>query len=388
MNPGNPENPVWRRIRTVAWKESIHIFRDFKSLSIVILMPIVMLLLYGYALNFDIKEIRISLVDSARDSMTREFFNKLTASGYFLDIHKGPVPLEIAEQALQKGETTLVLILPEDFTSKLKKGNSVPVQVLADGTDPNTASIGLAYLQTICAQFTYEVILEHLQRKGMGRTSPPGIRTEPRIWFNQEMRSASFIVPGIIAIIMMLTAALLTSLTVVREKENGTFEQLAASPIKPLELMTGKLLPYIIIGFGDVLLVTLFGGLVFDVTFKGSILLLAVSSLFFIFCALGIGLLASTIAPNQTVAVIATVFITVLPSVLLSGFVFPIQSMPWFIKPFSYLVPGQYYLTLLRTLFLKGDIPIGSIALEGIILLIFGSLLLLAASARMRKKLE
>jgi ABC-2 type transport system permease protein len=381
-------NPVFRRIFAIAKKESLHILRDLRSLGIVLLMPVVMLLLYGYALNFDIRHVRLTVVDHDRTSSSREYAERFTASGYFRLVKPETTEMRAAEERLKSGRTTLVLVIPERFATDLALNRTAVVQMLADGTDPNTAQTALGYAVTITAEYSGRVALERINRMGLKVDRPPGVRVEPRIWFNQEMRSAYFIVPGLISIIMMLTAALLTSLTIVREKESGTFEQLASTPIRPIELMIGKLLPYILIGFADVILITVLGGLIFSVPFRGNLLLLGIFSLFFIFCALGIGLLISAVAPNQAVAVIGTVFVTVLPSILLSGFVFPVDSMPWFVRPFSYIVPAKYFLSVLRTLFLKEGAGWTVLARDGAVLVAYGILLLGLASKRMRKSLE
>jgi ABC-2 type transport system permease protein len=372
----------------VAKKESRHVIRDLRSLLIVLLMPIVMLLLYGFALNSDIRDIRLTVADRDGTSTSRDLVEKFTASKYFILTRPVSADEAGALQALKKGATTLVMVIPDGFASDLKRGRRTAVQVLADGTDPSTAAAALGYAATLIAGYSGKVIVDRMNRSGYSGREAPGIRAEPRLWFNQEMRSAFFLVPGLIAIIMMLTAALLTSLTIVREKDNGTFEQLIATPITPVELMVGKLLPYIAIGFADVIIITILGGLIFSVPFRGSVLLLGLFSLLFIFCALGIGLLVSSIAPNQTIAVIGTVFLTVLPSVLLSGFVFPVDSMPWFIKPFTFIIPARYFFPVLRALFLKTGAGLDVLWPDGLALLVFGLFLLLAASKRLKKTLE
>ncbi len=382
------KSPALRRIIAVAKKETLHIVRDLRSLGIVLLMPLIMLLLYGYAINFDIKNVHIAIVDHDNSSDSRAFIEKFTSSDNFkLTRPVSPIEKDAIED-LRTGEATLVMVIPERFSTDLKRNRDVTVQVIADGADPNTASIAIGYATSIVAGYSGGVTLEHVRKLGFPIKNVPGIRAEPRVWFNQEMKSSFFIVPGLISIIMMLTSALLTSLTIIREKENGTFEQLSSTPIRPIELMIGKLLPYVAVGFADVIIITFFGGLIFNVPFRGSLLLLGFFSLLFIFCALGIGLFISSMAPNQTVAVIGTVFITVLPSVLLSGFVFSIDTMDWFIKPFTFIVPARYFLSILRTLFLKSGAGFGTFALDGLALLVFGIILLVAASKRLKKNLE
>jgi len=381
-------HPSLRRIVAIAKKESLHIVRDLRSLLIVILMPVIMLLLYGFALNTDIRNIRLTAVDRDNTSDSRDLVARFTASKYFILTRPVSTDEAGAMAALQKGSTTIVLVIPRGFSSDLKRSRTAVVQVLADGTDTSTANAALGYAGSLIAGYSGKVVMDRLAAAGFAGREAAGLRPEPRIWFNQEMRSAFFIIPALIAIIMMLTAALLTSLTIVREKDNGTFEQLIATPAAPIELMIGKLAPYVVIGFADVIIITVLGGLIFDVPFRGSVFLLGLFSLLFIFCALGIGLLVSSAAPNQAVAVIGTVFLTVLPSVLLSGFVFPVDSMLWFIRPFTYVIPARYFFPVLRTLFLKPGTGLEVMWLDGLALLVFGLILLTLASKRLKKTLE
>ena len=388
MNKARPERLNARRTWSVTRKEFLHIVRDPRSLGIVLLMPLVMIFLYGYAITFDIKQIDLGLVDRDGSSLSRQLTGKFTSSGYFKVHRESAGDLSACERALRVSKISMILVLPDRFGPDLRAGKQTAVQMICDGTDPNTASVGLSYAKIIIAGFSRDMALNKASLLGFKSRSIPQVEAVPRVWYNPEMKSSFFIVPGLIAIIMMLMAALLTSLTIVREKENGTFEQLISTPVKPLELMVGKLLPYILIGFCDVAIIVIFGSLMFHVPFRGSFLVLGFFTLLFLFCALGLGLLVSSIAPNQSTAVIGTVLATVLPSILFSGFVFQIDSMPWILRPLTYVIPARYFLTVLRTIFLKENAGLITLWPEAVLLTVFGIFFLGLAARRFKKKLE
>jgi ABC-2 type transport system permease protein len=374
----------WRRVIPVCRKEFLHIVRDSRSLAVVVLAPVVMLVLYGYAVTFDIRRIDLGVVDRDNSSASRTLIRRFAGSGYF-DVFGGDNSIEKNIEALRVNRVRLVMVIPPGFAKDLSRNRDARVQVLADGSDANTASVALGYAGAIVAEFSRRVSLAAANVRGFDTRNIPRVEAVPRIWYNPDLASTNFIVPGLIAIIMMLIAALLTSLTVVREKERGTFEQLIATPIKPLELMIGKIIPYIVIGMADVAIIVAVGILWFRVPFRGDVLTLFVFALLFIFCALGLGLFISSIAQSQQTAVIGTLLVTMLPSVLLSGFVFPIDSMPWVVRLCTYIVPARYFLTVLRSVFLKAGVSIMTLHQEFLFLLFFG-MLFLAISARKFKK--
>lgn len=378
----------FNRIKAIFFKEFIHIKRDARALIITLIAPIVLLILYGYAVTFDIKRIDLGVVDYDNSKESRDLISKFMSSSYFEIYTEGFNNMNINLKAIKINKIRAILVIPYDFSKSIKKGRATKIQLIIDGSDANTANIALNYAKIIAGTFASNMILESINKKGIKSKTIPRIEPVPRIWFNPELKSVNFIVPGLIAILMMLIAATLTSLTIIREKERGSFEQLISTPAKPMELMLGKLLPYVIIGCVDVILVTLAGLLWFKVPFKGNIFIFSLFTLLFIFCAMGQGLFMSSIAKNQTVAVIATVFSTILPSMLLSGFVFPIDSMPWIIRILTYIVPAKYFLTALRSIFLKEGTGLAILYNEAIFLFVFGTIFLVLAAKKFKKKLE
>jgi ABC-2 type transport system permease protein len=375
-----------KRLLSISRKEVLHIKRDIQSLIIVLIAPVILLILYGYGVTFDVKEIHLGVADRDKSRDSRELIRKFSASGYFI-IH----PLSDTEagvKTLRRGAVIMTLTVPEDFSSDITRSRKARIQIIADGTDSNTAGVALGYAKKIVADYSSEIALEALNKTGTNGFSLQKVEPVPRVWYNAELESQNFIVPGLIAILMMLVAATLTSLTVVREKERGTFEQVISTPVKPMELMAGKLLPYIVIGLVDVGIVVAAGLGWFGVPFRGSVLLVLLFSVLFLFCSLGLGLFISSVASTQTTAVMVTVFATMLPSVLLSGFVFPISSMPLLIRLVTYLVPAKYFLTALRSLFLKSGVGLSVLYPEALFLALFGSLFLFLSAKKFRKVLK
>ncbi len=376
----------FKRMLAIFLKEFIHIKRDARSLAITLFAPVVLLILYGYAVTFDIKKIDLGAVDYDKTKESRELIKKFLSASYFE--LKESRDMNLCIEALKINKIKAILVIPDKFSTDLKKNKEVKIQFILDGADANTANVALGYAKIIIASYSRNIILEKVRKKGINPKNIPIVESVQRIFYNSELKSTNFIVPGLIAILMMLIAATLTSLTIVREKERGTFEQLISTPAKPIELMTGKLFPYVIIGSIDVVLVTLFGLLWFKVPFKGDVFTFALFTILFIFCAMGQGLFMSSIAKNQTIAVIATVFSTILPSILLSGFVFPIDSMPWIIRLLTYIVPAKYFLTALRSIFLKEGVGLNILYPEALFLFTFGIIFLLLAAKKFKKNLE
>jgi ABC-2 type transport system permease protein len=376
------------RILPVLKKEFLHIVRDTRSLVIALLAPVILLVLYAYAVTFDIKMIDLGVVDNDRSALSRELIGKFTASGYFEVLKSTGNDMHKCVEALRVNMIKLILVVPDGFSSDLKMNRQVTLQMIGDGSDSNTVGIGIGYAGAIIARESRNILLAEVKSRGFNPKVIPMVEPVARVWYNPELKSVNFVVPGLCAIIMMLISALLTSLTIVREKERNTFEQLVSTPIKPLELMIGKISPYIILCLIDVAIIVTVGVLWFKVPFKGNYLTLFVFSVLFLFCALGMGLLISAAAPTQQIAVMGTAFGTLLPSILLSGFVFPIASMPIIIQAISYVVPARYFMTALRTIFLKADTGIITLWGEGLFLLIFGAIFITAAAMRFKKDIE
>ncbi|MDD5530402.1 MAG: ABC transporter permease [bacterium] len=376
----------FQRIYALFKKEFVEIVRDKRSLVIVFIMPIVMILIYGYAVTFDIKNIDIGIIDRDNSSLSRGYINKIVSSGYFIPYKDAYNNMDENIKALRRERIKVIIVIPYDFTANLKKGKDVQIQCIVDGSIANTAIIGVGYLQVLTSNFANNIKMDFVKSKGINSKKFPYISPEIRVWYNQELRSTNFIVPGLISTIMMLVAALLTSLTIVRERENGTYEEIMSTPVTSAELIIGKLTPYIIIGLIDVLLVTLFGVLWFHVPFRGNIITLLFFSFLFILCALGMGMLMSSIAKKQEEAIMMTFFSALLPSILLSGFVFPVESMPKAIQVFSYFVPARYFLNVLRAIFLKQDVTILMLYKEALFLIAVSIFFLVVASKVIKKR--
>jgi ABC-2 type transport system permease protein len=368
-------------------KEFIHILRDPRSLYIAIGLPLVLLILFGYAITFDVNHIPVAVINQDDSSLSRDLISRVQASEYF-DLRYLSNEYTKLERLLDEGKVKIILVIPLHFYRDLSKGKNTPLQFLIDGSDNNTALIALGYLSKIIQVFSSNIVLEGLSKQGDSLLKElPTIDVKARVWYNPGLRSTNFIVPGLIAVVMMILAAMLTSLTIAREWETGTMEQLIATPTKPLEIIIGKLTPYFFLGLIQMTLVVLTGTLLFKVPFKGSIFFLFVVAGLFLVCGLGIGLFISTVTKSQQLAFMLAIVLTMLPAFLLSGFIFPISSMPRIIQFFSYLVPAKYFLIALRGIFLKGN-GLSVHWPEVLFLLIFGLLIILACTKRLKLSLE
>lgn len=316
------------------------------------LLPIFMLILFGYAVSFDVKDIPLAVFDRDKSAISREFVSKFTNSGYFELVEDLTSDNQFADR-LDSGKIKVIFNIPQDFSHKINAGEKAEVQVLLDGSDPTWASSALSYINSISEEYYKGLIKAVFARQGLVAVREP-INLVTRIWYNETLRSLNFFIPGLICIILMMMSATLTSLTIVSEKEQGTMEGLVVSPVRKNELMLGKILPYVIVAFADVLVVTAIGVLWFKVPFKGSLLLLSVNSLIFLTGAMGIGVLVSTLSGSSQEAMQVAILATMLPGLLLSGFVFPLESMPWLLQGLSLVIPARYFLTILRGIFLKG----------------------------------
>ena len=324
-----------RRVRAVARKELLHIVRDPRSLGIGIAMPILLLLLFGYALTLDVDDVPFAVWDQSRTPASRDLISRFEASRYFTFVAY-PTSYREIERAIDRREILVALVIPRDYG----RAENVRVQLLADGSDANTAAIAINYAEAIIGDTANAVM------------GPAELR--PRIWFNPEMESRNYIVPGLIAVIMMVIAALMTSLTIAREWETGTMEQLISTPLRGHELIVGKLLPYFGIGALDVILAVGMGVLLFDVPLRGSPVLLVVSAGIFLLGALSMGMLISIVTKAQLLASQLAMVTTFLPAFLLSGFMYDIGNMPVPVQAITHIVPARYFVALLKGIFLKG----------------------------------
>lgn len=341
-----------RRVRAMARKEVIQIRRDIRTLIAALIMPVVLLFLFGYALSLDVNDIPFIVQDRDRTTHSRDLVQRLTASRYFSLVRYVDRSKEI-DAALDRGEALMALVIPEGFAAGLTSGTGSLLQVLFDGTNSNTASIAAGYFSGIAMTFNVELVAGRLRRLGL-QLAPWPLDVRLRIWFNEEMKSRNFIIPGLTAVIMMAICVLLTALTISREKETGTLEQLVSTPITRTELILGKLLPYMGLGVIQMALVIGTGIFLFGVPFRGSYLNLVLAGLIFLLGTLGWGLFISAVARNQLEASQIVVITAFLPSFLLSGFIYPIENMPIWLQAVTYVVPARYFVEILKGLFLTG----------------------------------
>jgi drug efflux transport system permease protein len=343
---------MWQRIRHIIIKEFIQAVRDPRLRIFIVLPPIIQLLTYGYAINFDYRQIPMAVWDEAGTKQSREFIQRFSENDYFRLITMIDSPQEM-EDLINRNQITMALHIPWDFSKKLDAGQKTSVQLILDGTDSNAALITSRYAGTIIFDYAVKILRERLNRLGVGKEASGPLIIEERTWFNPNRISSTSFIPGVVAMVVMLVSLQLTALAVVREKEIGTLEQLLVSPIRPLELLVGKTVPFIIISLIDVVLVILVAIFWFDVPFRGNPLVLLLGTILFLFCTVGGGLFISTFSTTQQQAMMVSVFFF-MPAILLSGLVFPIHNMPMAAQLVTYLNPLRYFIIVLQDLFLKG----------------------------------
>jgi len=342
-------NPL--RIMAIVRKEFYHLIRDYRSLYLAFAVPLILILIFGYALSLDVDNVETVVVDYSQSELSRDFINKLGASSYF-HILAQPRRSEDAIKYLDNDRATVVMVIPPDFMRSLSADRETSLQIIIDGSDPNVAGIVRGYLMSFVEQYNQKLLLSFLNRQGMEKIAMP-VDGRIRIWFNEDLESRQFIVPGIIAIIIVVVGALLTALIIAREYESGTMETIKSLPIRAGELLLGKAIPYFFIGLIDVLIAMLLGQILFGVVIKGSFWLMMLASSLYLCVALALGLLISSVTKSQTVANQIAILITYLPSILLSNFVFPIVNMPAVLQLLTYIVPARYYIEILTGIYLR-----------------------------------
>jgi ABC-2 type transport system permease protein len=373
-----------RRIRALTKKEFIQMRRDIRSLGGALFIPLLMIFLFGYALSLDVDRIPMLVLDRDLTPASREFIHRLADSRYFTLLHYLKRDSEI-DDAMARGKALLVLVVPNGFASQVKKGLKAPVQAVFDGSDSNTATIALGYLKAVSAGFDLNLQEKRLRRAGLRMVDMP-LEGRIRVWFNPELKSKNFIIPGLTAVIMMAICSLMTALSVSREKETGTLEQLISTPISSFELLVGKLLPYLAVGVVDLALVVGAGVLIFAVPFRGSYLQLLVIALIFLIGTLSWGLFISVISKSQLQASQLAVLSAFLPSFLLSGFIYPIENMPLILQLITFVVPARYFVEILKGLFLQG-VGLAVLWPQVLALVIYAVLIMNLASKRFSKRL-
>ncbi|MEJ5370267.1 MAG: ABC transporter permease [Bryobacteraceae bacterium] len=372
-----------RRLRAVFRKELLHVVRDWRSLTMALAVPLLLLLLFGYALTLDVDRIPTVIYDQDGTAESRELAERFRGSKFFAvtGVREG---YREAVRRLNEGKALLAVVIPRGYARAMAAGETAKVQVLLDGSDSNTASIAAGYADGLVMAYSMEVRNEWLKRRGAGELKPPA-DLRARVLFNNAMQSKNFIVPGLIAVILMLIAAMLTSLTIAREWENGTMEQLLATPVRPRELLLGKLGAYFVLGVADTVIALVAGVGVFGVPMRGSYLLLAATSALFLFGALCWGIFLSTVARTQLLAYQAALITSFLPAFLLSGFVFAIENMPWVVQQVTRIVPARYFVTILQGIFLKG-VGLEALWAPAAFLLLYAAVVFTVASRKLRQK--
>jgi ABC-2 type transport system permease protein len=359
-------------IKAIARKEFYHLIRDFRSLYLAFIIPLFLILMFGYALRLDVYSVKTVVVDYDKTRLSRDFIGKLKASSYFDVINHLP-NTNIATEYLDRGWTTMAIVIPPGWTRDIKADREAPLQAVLDGSDPNSANQSRGYITAFVDEYNSRLLFDYLRRAGKEKISNP-VEGRIRVWFNEELESRNFIVPGIIAIIIMIVGAMLTSLVIAREYENGTMETILSLPIKAGELLTGKAIPYFIIGVIDVFVAVLMSKILFGVVVRSSMWLMVLASSLYLLVAISLGLFISILTKSQLVANNIAVLATYLPSFLLSNFVFPIVNMPKALQLITHIVPATYFIDILSGLYLR-NIGMGHLWISYLVLLIMSMML-------------
>ncbi|MBP7864805.1 MAG: ABC transporter permease [Acidobacteria bacterium] len=373
-----------RRLVAVARKEALHVLRDPRSLGFAFLIPMLLLILFGFALTLDVDHVPIVVWDQSHTAASRELVARFAGSRYFTLTKQVDRYKEI-EHDLDTGQALCALIIPRDYARNLVNRRSATVQFLLDGSDANTGSLALGYAESVVSSQSESVMVKEARRKAPQPPRPP-LEPRPRVWYNPDLESRNLIIPGQIAVIMVVLASLLTSLTFAREWENGTMEQLVSTPVTGAELVMGKLLPYVIIGLADVGIAMLATRYVFEVTMRGNALLLLALAFVFLVGALAMGMLISILLKSQLLASQLSMMVTYLPAILLSGLVFAIKNMPAFVQYLTYLFPARYFMSVIKGIYLKG-LGLEEMGGEVVLLLVFATAMVLLCILRFRKRI-
>jgi drug efflux transport system permease protein len=368
-----------RRMLAMARKEAIQLKRDRRSMILAFVLPMMLIIVFGYAISFDVNNIELAVLDESHSAESRQLIDSFQSSGYFRVAHRLDDYGEI-EGLLDRGQVRMVLVVPPGFASAIHGPEPAALQVVLDGSDANTATIALGYTEAILGGYIERVVLR-------GVEVVPPVSAESRVWYNETLRSVNMIVPGLIAVIMSIIASLLTALTIAREWERGTMEQLAATPVARSEIITGKLLPYVAIGVIDVALAVAAGVWLFDVPMRGSLLLLSCMTMLFLIGALGLGMFISAALKTQVLATQVAMLASYLPALLLSGFMFSIANMPLPLRVFTHLVSARYFIVVTRGIFLKG-VGISVLWPQAVAMVIFAVVGITAATRMLKKEVS
>jgi ABC-2 type transport system permease protein len=375
-----------RRIRFLIWKELIELRRDPRLFGVVIIAPIVQLFMLAYAATTDIRDVPVVIADADRSSSSRELIQRFDASPSFRLVAVTTASKDV-DAYLEHGDAWLAVTIPGGYEAAIRSRGTGAVQIIADGSDANSAGVSLGYASNLIAAYSQELSSRRTALGAASSTGPPVGALEPRVrvWFNPRLQSRDFMIPGIVALLLLIITTNLSAMGIVREREVGTLEQLNVTPLRRSELIIGKLVPYGLVGLVDVVLVLSVAEFWFQVPLRGSVVLLFAMTFVYLLSTLGLGLFVSTISSTQQQAMMTAVFFFLMPMVLLSGFVFPIENMPAVIQPFTYLLPLRYFLVILRAIFMKG-VGLETIWPQAAALLGWGLTILLFAIVRSSKR--
>lgn len=375
------------RALAVIRKELLHLMRDIRLLYFSFIWPLLLLLIFGFTVSFEVRNIKLVYFDLDGKKEGRELTRSFQATGYFDISTEWDFSWERCQEILDKGEAKAVMIIPSGFARAIARNEPARLQVLVDGSDNNTASIMLGYIAGITENYNEKIMIERLNRAGYAQAVSTPIDARLQFLFNPSLRSQNFIVPGLIAVIMMIIGTLLTTLTITVEWERGTMEQLLYTPIKPIELIIGKIMPYFTISMIQVTTVLLASIIIFKVPFKGNVLMFYFASALFLLGALGVGLFLSLISKTQQFAMMLAFLVTFLPAFLLSGFIFPIDSMPIILQLISYFVPAKYFLNIIHATFLKGA-GFNVLWINFVAMFIFSTFFIVLSITRFKKRID
>jgi ABC-2 type transport system permease protein len=373
------------RLLAIAGKEVVQILRDTRSLIIVVLMPAVLVLLFGYGVNLDLKGLPVYVLDQDGSQQSQDLLKHFQSSEYF-HIARVVGDYPALTRAIDDGHAKMGIVIPWDFSQRMSEGRPVEIQAIVDGSDDNTANVLIGYSQAVVQGYSAQMQIDWLRTRGFS-IQPAAMSVETRTWYNEDLESSAFIIPGVLALVMSVIGAFLTSLTIAREWERGTMEQLISTPVTAMEIMLGKLAPYFVLGMFDTIISALIAIYWFQVPFRGSWVTLMVASAMFMIVVLSLGFFISVLAKSQFAASQIALLITFLPAFLLSGFLFSIEQMPVVLQWVTRILPARYYVSVLKKIFLKGT-PAAMLYADLIPLVVFTFVLALVATRSFHKRLE
>jgi ABC-2 type transport system permease protein len=376
-----------RTVLHVIRKEFTQIRRDRRMIFLILVAPLFQLIILGYAANLDVRNLATLICDRDNSPRSRELVSRFTAIGVFAVRNRTPDPAAI-DAEIDQGRVSMALVIPAGFGADLAAGRTAPLQLVVDGSETNSATLGLSHAAAIVAAYSRDILLERVTRvAGVSAALSGGVMVAPRVWYNPDLKSRNFMLPGVLALILMIVTATLTSLSIVKEREQGTMEQLVVSPLRPWQIILGKLAPFTVLALISITLALLPVLFWFRIPLRGSFVLLVFMSLGYLMCMLGLGLLLSTISRTQQQAMMTSQFFVMIPMMYLSGFAFPIENMPGLIRLVTYLMPLRYFLTILRGIFLKGT-GLAQLWPDAAALFGLGLAILAVSIARFRRRLE